>query len=114
MTVEAEAADPLVLYIGARLRTLREEARLAQSQLARALGVTFQQVQKYERGVNRVSGASLARTAEALGVTVMEFYPSDGERPSRPQHADELVVLFDRMNPRQREAFLTMARVVAG
>lgn len=52
--------------VGARIRARRRELRMSQGRLGDRLGVTFQQVQKYERGVNRVSASSLVLTAEAL------------------------------------------------
>lgn len=61
--------DPIDQAIGRRLRLLREQKRLTQTQLGQAIGVTFQQIQKYERGANRMSAASLIRAAAVLGTT---------------------------------------------
>ena len=66
-----DVADPghtaqLELIIGARMRTRRRQLGLSQSDLAERLGVSFQQVQKYERGANRISASMLVRTARAL------------------------------------------------
>lgn len=58
---ESEKLDPLNVRIGEKLRVVREADRLTQVQLTRAAGVTFQQVQKYERGVNRIAAAQLWR-----------------------------------------------------
>ena len=60
--------------IGQTLRALRLDRGLSQSQLGEKVGVTFQQMQKYEKGVNRVSAGRLARIATALGVPVTAFY----------------------------------------
>ncbi|HEY8615412.1 helix-turn-helix transcriptional regulator [Phenylobacterium sp.] len=60
----------LELAIGARIRTRRRQLGLSQSDLAEKLGVSFQQVQKYERGANRVAASTLVMTAQALGTTV--------------------------------------------
>lgn len=62
----------LNVHLGRRLIELRTAERITQKDLA-ALGVTFQQVQKYERGVNRISAASLLRAAEALDMGVGTF-----------------------------------------
>lgn len=59
--------------LGARLRELRIAARLSQERLAEKIGVTFQQVQKYERGVNRVSVHTLTKIAAALEVSPAEI-----------------------------------------
>lgn len=54
--------------IGARVRSLRNERKMSQSTLAAAIGMTFQQVQKYELGRNRISGSRISQIATALGV----------------------------------------------
>ena len=61
---------PLELAIGARLRTRRRQLGLSQSELAETLGVSFQQVQKYERGANRIAASTLLAAARALKTTV--------------------------------------------
>jgi transcriptional regulator with XRE-family HTH domain len=60
----------LELAIGARMRTRRRQLGLSQSDLADKLGVSFQQVQKYERGANRVAASTLVAASHALGTSV--------------------------------------------
>ena len=60
----------LKLAIGARMRTRRRQLGLSQSDLAERLGVSFQQVQKYERGANRVAASTLLSASVALNTTV--------------------------------------------
>jgi transcriptional regulator with XRE-family HTH domain len=60
--------------VARRIKLRRLELRKSQQSLAQALGVTFQQLQKYERGANRVSAGRLAKLAEALGVPVAFFF----------------------------------------
>jgi transcriptional regulator with XRE-family HTH domain len=60
--------------IGRRMRALRLERGLSQTDLGKQLGVTFQQIQKYEKGANRVAAGRLQRVAEALGVPITFFY----------------------------------------
>src|ERR1700694_5682209 len=60
----------LELTIGARMRTRRRQLGPSQSDLADRLGGSFQQVQKYERGANRVAASALLAAARALGVTI--------------------------------------------
>lgn len=70
--------------IGAALHAVREAKGYSQSELGRKVGVTFQQVQKYEKGVNRVSGSMMVALSRALGVPVSQFFdgvPMDGELP---------------------------------
>jgi len=62
------------IEIGRRLRILRMGLGISQQQLGQSLAVTFQQVQKYESGNNRISAANLYRAAHALDLPVVEFY----------------------------------------
>ena len=66
--------------IGEKLRALRLDRGLSQSDLGARVGVTFQQLQKYEKGVNRVSAGRLARIAAALNVPIMAFYDAASRR----------------------------------
>src|SRR5215218_2507152 len=66
--------DPVDVHVGARIRTRRLLLGINQETLANALGLTFQQVQKYEGGANRVSASRLAQMAEVLGVSVSYFF----------------------------------------
>lgn len=106
--------DPIDQQVGAQLKALRLARRMTQAELAGALGVTFQQVQKYERGVNRLAASTLARAAAALGCTVADFYPKEKENssPSESEALAELGGLFVRMQARQKEALLVMARAL--
>ena len=63
--------DPIDVYVGGRIRTRRLYRDMRQEELARKLGLTFQQVQKYESGTNRVGVGRLVRIAQALDVPVM-------------------------------------------
>lgn len=70
------AASDIDKYIGAQIRVRRSAMRLSQEGLAEAIGVTFQQIQKYEKGVNRVSAAALFRIAQVLNVEASALMPS--------------------------------------
>ena len=63
------------VYVGQRIRLKRSLLQLSQEELARQLGITFQQVQKYERGANRVSASRLFEIATILNVPVSFFFP---------------------------------------
>lgn len=60
--------DPVDVHVGARIRLRRKQLGQSQEALAEAIGLTFQQVQKYERAANRISASRLYRTARAQGV----------------------------------------------
>jgi len=65
---------PVDEHVGARLRQLRKGIKLSQSALAERLGLTFQQVQKYERGTNRISASKLHEAAMVLDVPISSFF----------------------------------------
>lgn len=71
---ESGEPDPVDTHVGARLRLRRTLMGLSQTELARAVGLTFQQVQKYESGANRISASRLYHIAEALDVPVSFFF----------------------------------------
>ena len=77
----ADGIDPIDVEIGLNLRRLRKARAMSQSDLAGKLGLTFQQVQKYERGANRISGSTLVRAARALGVQAADILPSTDATP---------------------------------
>jgi transcriptional regulator with XRE-family HTH domain len=87
--------DPIDAEVGARIRLRRRSLKMSQTRLATAVGLSFQQVQKYELGRNRVSASMLVRIARALGVTVSELL---GEA-SLPD--DALVRLLDTPGARE-------------
>jgi transcriptional regulator with XRE-family HTH domain len=72
--VRARRADKRDAEVGLRVRARRLENRLSQTELADRIGVTFQQVQKYEKGVNRIGAGRLQRISEALGVPITFFF----------------------------------------
>ena len=61
-------------YIGARMRERRRALRITQERLGELLGVTFQQVQKYEKGANRLSAARLFEICEALDISLASMF----------------------------------------
>ena len=78
--------------VGARLRHLRRLRNISQVRLAATLGVSFQQVQKYEKGANRLSASMLVRAAADLGVSVSELI---GEVPHEAQGAQQLLAALE-------------------
>ncbi|CAN7473575.1 helix-turn-helix transcriptional regulator [Phenylobacterium sp. LjRoot225] len=108
--------------IGARMRARRRQLGLSQSELAAELGVSFQQVQKYERGANRVAASTLVTAAAVLGVSigwlVAEEAPRAGEKDllsalSRPGALEILQAFNAIADPRGRNALLAIARELA-
>lgn len=76
MKTNPKRPSPTDLHVGAGIRSLREARQLTQAELARKLGVTTQQVQKYESGTNRVSASRLYDIAQVFDVRVSHFFRS--------------------------------------
>jgi transcriptional regulator with XRE-family HTH domain len=77
--LQKKSPNEIDKHIGSRVRARRIMLGMSQEKLADALGLTFQQVQKYEKGVNRVGAARLQQIATALDVPVTFFYDGDGK-----------------------------------
>lgn len=98
--------DPRDAEIGQRVRALRLQRGLSQTELGQLISVTFQQVQKYEKGANRISAGRLQRIAEVLGVPVAYFFAAAGDKEAPDGAADEGGFL-------QSEGALRLARAFA-
>ncbi len=73
-------ANPIDIYVGNRLRLRREMLKISQMKLASLLGITFQQVQKYEKGTNRIGASRIWDIASVLKVPVSYFYEGIDEK----------------------------------
>src|SRR5512134_274307 len=73
-SVTEEGPDPIDRHVGTRIRGRRVGLRISQTKLGHSIGVTFQQIQKYESGTNRVGASNLFKIARALGVEVSFFF----------------------------------------
>lgn len=114
--------DPVDIAIGAAIRRRRREARISQEGLAARINVSFQQVQKYERGANRVPFSRLVKIARALGCSVRTLIGSvDAHEHDEPVEvvgarlmglpdAAEVLTLFEELRPAARRALLTLLR----
>lgn len=69
-----KASNPIDIHVGSRVRMRRLLLGMSQEKLGEKLGITFQQVQKYEKGTNRIGASRLFRISEVLGVPVSFFY----------------------------------------
>ena len=129
-------ANPMDVHVGGRVRMRRMLLGMSQEKLGEQLGLTFQQVQKYEKGVNRIGASRLFEMAKVLGVPVQFFYddapfgatglvPAVGfaERPSDSYVVDflatreglELNKAFARISdPKVRKAICALVKSLAG
>jgi transcriptional regulator with XRE-family HTH domain len=85
----SRAPHPLDIHIGNRLRLRRKMVGLSQDGLGKLIGVTFQQIQKYERGTNSINAHRLYDIAIALGVVPAFFYEGYGSE-AQPIHTDHV------------------------
>ena len=84
--------DSIDKLVGRNIRIQRLATGLSQTELAQQLGVTFQQVQKYEKGVNRISCGRLFQIARILGLHVMDFFDgSDAGKPTVARNVRDLI-----------------------
>ena len=116
-----DVTDPVDRYVGERLRACRLQAGLSQTDLGKAMNLSFQQVQKYERGVNRISASMLVRAAKALSVSVSDFFPPDDADLKGSERIElgairggpALGEYFLAMDPAQRQVLLQVAQALA-
>lgn len=91
------AANPVDVHVGMRLRLRRQVLKMSQERLGNKLGVTFQQIQKYERGSNRVGASRLWKISQVLNVDVGFFFDGLAEEGSISEFAadDQLPIVYD-------------------
>lgn len=117
-----QTATPIDVEIGTRLRQARIKCGLTQTDLAKAAGISFQQIQKYERGANRLTLSTLALLRPVLGVEAFELLPSiraDGTAIPDPLAAQgqsitglSLAKLFSQMTAHQQASLLEVAKAI--
>jgi transcriptional regulator with XRE-family HTH domain len=119
--------NPIDVHVGNRVRMRRLLLGMNQETLANALGLTFQQVQKYEGGANRVSASRLSAMAEILGVPIAYFFgdlrpddesvsPEDQrwrEHLQRPETIEFIRLYYAIPDQKIRRQFLEMAKTLA-
>src|SRR5260221_7225616 len=119
--------NPIDVHVGGRVRMRRLLLGMNQETLANALGLTFQQVQKYEGGANRVSASRLSAMAEILGVPISFFFgelplgdstqtPEEQEtreRMERPETIELVRLYYAIPDPQVRQRLLAMVKAVA-
>ncbi|WP_142416015.1 helix-turn-helix domain-containing protein [Bartonella massiliensis] len=79
------------LCVGKKIRLRRKMLKMSQTTLGNALGISFQQIQKYENGLNRVSAGRLMEIADILKVPISFFYADIIKKQQPPYHHDEII-----------------------
>lgn len=107
------------IQLGQTLKQVRKSRKYSQLALAQELGITFQQVQKYETGTNRISASRLIDICRVLGMNVQEFYgliepDSDPPDPLLTAQTAQLTGLFGKISDaRLRKAILRVLHEIA-
>ena len=113
-------------HVGQQIRDKRNERGMSQTEVANALGVTFQQVQKYERGTNRVGASRLFDLSRILSVPVQYFFEDLENQPTPIEEEDDNVIhlmkpdtvelveaYFKVENPQVRRQILSTIRSIS-
>lgn len=118
-----ENRDPIDVAFGTIIRTRRTAQRMSLEELGRQIGVTYQQIQKYETGANRVSVSMAARIAKAFGCTLSDLVASiEDAEPAQAPRVPSIVNLrlagrvagqFDEMPPHIRETLSALVEAIA-
>ncbi|HEY8615450.1 helix-turn-helix transcriptional regulator [Phenylobacterium sp.] len=127
--LDRDGPNPIDRHVGLRIRLRRKELGVSQERLAESIGLTFQQVQKYERAANRVSASKLWEMAKALNTSVAYFYEGLGGAGAAASNLPketvqdflltpeglELASSFPRIRePRVRRKILELVRAMGG
>jgi len=92
----AKSATPMDALVGARLRSRRKQLKMSQERLGKDIGVSFQQVQKYENGTNRIGAGRLAEISNVLDVPVAYFFTGNSAGGSSDsEKADARAILSE-------------------
>src|SRR5262249_14939975 len=112
--------QPLDRQVGARIRAKRKVLRITQQDLAARIGVSFQQLQKYEKGRNRIGASRLQRVAEVLDVPVSYFF-DEWQVRGQDEIADflgdvgvpRLIRAWGRVSPKVKRSLVSLIERIA-
>jgi transcriptional regulator with XRE-family HTH domain len=119
-----KSPDPLDVALGAAVRIRRRSLGISQEGLAEQCGISFQQIQKYENGANRISFSRLVQISRALQCRVVDLTDVlDGPQPARADDLDlltrlrtpgalELLAAYQRLTPDGRTSLITLLRTL--
>jgi transcriptional regulator with XRE-family HTH domain len=105
--------SPLDRIVGQRLRAARELRKLSQERLGEMLGVSFQQIQKYEKGTNRLSATRVHEIAEVLSLPVEVLYEGSRGADDASDEVEMLRAVLAVTDPTKRRLIAEMARALA-
>lgn len=103
--MDARRRDGVDMLVGKNIRILRQDRGMSQTELGRKIDVTFQQVQKYENGTNRVGGGRLFKIASTLGVPITAFFEGTNETQNGDAGPSPVAMLAEPFALRLVQAF---------
>lgn len=108
-------ADPIDIAVGERIRQLRKERQITQTELGAAVGLTFQQIQKYEKAKNRISASKLVQIAQIFNVDVSELFKGSLAYEEIPESEEvaALIEYTEKMPDHVRSQFLSLMEAIA-
>ena len=116
----AKIPDPIDVEVGGKIKAQRRLVGMSQNTLADRLGVTFQQIQKYERGQNRISASKLCHIARSLDVSPLLLLPpeergaaSSADLLIRSPEAAEVLAIVDSLSSQDRRLAVRMLHLLA-
>lgn len=133
MSKNSKLPNPIDIHVGSRIRLQRNMKNMTQQQLSKQLGVTFQQIQKYEKGTNRVGASRLQAISEILEVPVSFFFadpeedakrdlqiggfaegPAPFPEPCTSSEGTQLIRAFSKIrDPKVRRQIIDLAKALA-
>jgi transcriptional regulator with XRE-family HTH domain len=113
---DADDPDDIDLHVGNRIKLRRQVLKISQQRLAAAVGVSFQMVQKYESGVNRVSASRLLRMAAFLKSPISYFFEDLPEQfgefaakdPLRKTESVDVLRIYYRLSKKQQQVIMAL------
>ena len=121
-TIAKHGPHPIDVHVGSRVRLRRTLSGLSQTQLGERLELTYQQIQKYERGVNRISASRLYQLSRILGVPVSFFF-DDLDEEAGARRPDDILIIRETTefvrayyrigNPAARKRLFAMTEAMA-
>ena len=111
--MRSKGPNPVDVLVGSRIRLLRKRRKMSQAELGKALGVTFQQIQKYEQGISRMACATAIQIGKILKIDLNELLGVKGvAKQAINPAAYELALELQKLSPKTRAALLKIARAL--
>lgn len=92
-----DKTDPVDIQLGQRIKAFRQRNKQSQMEVAKAVGLSYQHLQKYERGASRMKVSLLMRLSDALNISILAFIPDNGKQAQLDIEPAQLRDMLGRM-----------------